>query len=282
MTAAEDRWWEDGRRAGVRHVAIGGGVAVGAGWIGCRALGPDAALGAATAIAAGGRSLLAHADAVGSLLAAGDLEGARATLPALVGRDPEGLDEMEISRAVVESVAENLSDAVVGTVLWGLVGGASGVLLHRAVNTLDAMVGHRSERYGNFGWASARLDDVLGWPAARLSAGLVALAAPGRAAQVREAVCRGAGDHPSPNAGVAEAAFAGALGLQLGGTNSYGGRIEVRPPLGGGRPAEPGDIERAVALARRVLALLVVMLLAPGVLAAARTVLRRGGRGRGR
>ena len=117
-------------------------------------------------------------------------------LPSLVGRDPERLDENEIARAVVESVAENLSDAVVGTALWGVVAGASGATAHRAANTLDAMVGYRTARYRRFGWASARLDDVLGWPAARLTALLVAVAEPRRAPHVWRVVRRDARSTP--------------------------------------------------------------------------------------
>ena len=130
---------------------------------------------------------------------------------------------------------------------------------YRAVNTLDAMVGHRSPRYERYGWASARLDDVAGWVPARVTAALVAAARPRSAAAVWTAVRTQAPAHPSPNAGVAEAAFAAALGLRLGGESRYGDRVEIRPPLGTGRPAEPADIARAVALARDVGALSVVM-----------------------
>ncbi|MGW1142586.1 CobD/CbiB family cobalamin biosynthesis protein, partial [Streptomyces zhihengii] len=177
---------------------------------------------------------------------------ARARLPHLCGRDPQALDEAQIARAVVESVAENTSDAVVGALVWGAVAGVPGLLGFRAVNTLDAMVGHRSPRYLRYGWASARLDDVAGWPGARLTAVLAVLAGPDPRGAVR-AWRADADKHPSPNAGPVEASFAGALGVRLGGTLSYAGRVEHRPVLnGGGRAVEFGDIERAVRLSRRV------------------------------
>ncbi|MGW2234111.1 CobD/CbiB family cobalamin biosynthesis protein, partial [Streptomyces sp. NPDC001759] len=204
----------------------------------------------------------------GRALEAGDVEAARARLPHLCGRDPQALDADGIARAVVESVAENTSDAVVGALVWGAVGGVPGLLGFRAVNTLDAMVGHRSARYRRYGWASARLDDVAGWPGARLTAGLATVAGGDPAGAVR-AWRADAGRHPSPNAGPVEASFAGALGVRLGGTLSYGGRVEHRPVLNSeGRPVEVGDIERAVRLSRRV------GLLALGVSVAARALLK--------
>src|SRR5204862_659388 len=189
---------------------------------------------------------------VAQALDLGGLETARAALPALVGRDPAGLDEREIARAVVESVAENTVDAVVAPAFWAAICGAPGALGYRAVNTLDAMVGHRSARYRAYGWASARLDDAAGYLPARLTAALVAGVRPGRAAAIWQAVRRQAPAHPSPNAGVAEAAFAAALGLRLGGENRYGDRVEVRPALGTGRPPEAADIPRAISLSKQV------------------------------
>jgi adenosylcobinamide-phosphate synthase len=274
MARLERRTWADDRRRGALYAAVG---TVGAGAAGVAArhrLGSVASLAVATWVAVAGRSLVSTAAEVGAALERGELSEARRTLPALVGREPDGLDAQEIARAVVESVAENLSDAVVASVLWGLVAGAPGVLAHRAANTLDAMVGHRCPRYEQFGWASARTDDVLGWPAARLTAVLVAVACPRRAATVWRAVRRDAPHHPSPNAGVAEAAFAAALGLRLGGENRYGGRVEVRPPLGDGRPPGPGDVQAALALANRVRGLLLV-----GTAALALAPRGRAGRG---
>lgn len=270
MTGLERRCWADDLRRGVQYAGAGVGAAAVCGVAASAALGAGPALAAATWVSAAGRALLAAAGSVGTALSSGDLEEARLLLPALVGRSPEGLDEKEIARAVVESVAENLSDAVVGTALWGVVAGAPGALAHRAANTLDAMVGHRTDRYRRFGWASARADDVLGWPAARCTAALVALAVPGRAVAVWQTVRRDAPAHPSPNAGVAEAAFAAALDLRLGGVNRYGDRMEVRPSLGSGRSPEPVDVDRAVALARRVVALLTAGLALAGALGAGR------------
>ena len=258
MRAFERRCYADRRRAGVAHAATGVAAGVAAGLM----VG-DAAFGAYLAVA--GRSLAEAATEVAAALEAGDLDRARLHLPALVGRDPTDLDEKEIARAVVESVAENTVDAVVAPALWAAAAGAAGALGYRAVNTLDAMVGHRSPRYANYGWASARLDDVAGWIPARATAGLVALARPAAAGQVWRSVRRDAGAHPSPNAGVAEAAFAAALGLRLGGVNRYQERVELRPALGDGRPAEPSDIARAVDLSRDVTMVLAAALLAVGL-----------------
>jgi adenosylcobinamide-phosphate synthase len=219
---------------------------------------------ASTYIGVAARGLGLAAGDVAIALEAGDLPAARALLPALVGRDPAGLDEHEIARAVVESVAENTVDAMVAPAMWAAVAGGPGVLGYRAINTLDAMVGHRSFRYRRYGWASARLDDVAGWVPARLTAVLVAFVRPRSAVQVWKSVRADAPGHPSPNAGVAEAAFAAALGLRLGGFNRYGERVELRPPLGSGRPAEPADIDRAVRLSSDVTKAVVLALVVAG------------------
>lgn len=199
----------------------------------------------------GGASLEREALAVADLLEGDRLPEARQRLTHLVGRDTSSLDEGEIARAVVESVAENTSDAVVAPLLVGAVLGVPGLLAYRAANTLDAMVGHRSQRYREFGWASARLDDLLNLPGARLTAVLAAVLGPSPREALRTWV-RDASAHPSPNAGPVEASFAGALGIRLGGENTYGDRVEQRAVLGSGRPAEPRDIQRSVDLARRV------------------------------
>jgi adenosylcobinamide-phosphate synthase len=173
----------------------------------------------------------------------------------LVGRDPAALDEPGIARAVVESVAENTCDAVVAPLFWGAVAGLPGLLGYRAVNTLDAMVGHRSPRYARFGWAAARLDDVANLVPARLTAALVAVVAPLLGGDARRAVritLRDGRKHPSPNSGISEAAFAGALGLRLGGRNTYVGRVENRPELGDGRPPTASDIGAATRLCAAV------------------------------
>jgi adenosylcobinamide-phosphate synthase len=245
MRRAERGWWRDDRVAGTIHAGLGLALGVGAGVMG-------RSTAAAIWLSVGGRALWDAAGEVAGALDSADLDRARALLPALVGRDPSNLEEKEIARAVVESVAENTVDAIVAPALWGAVGGAPAALGHRAVNTLDALVGHRSPRYERFGWASARLDDAAGWVPARVTATLVAAVRPQSARDVWRAVRRDAPAHPSPNAGVAEAAFAAALGLRLGGTNVYEGRVEVRPPLGEGPPPGSADISRSVALSSDV------------------------------
>jgi adenosylcobinamide-phosphate synthase len=182
-----------------------------------------------------------------------DLRAAREILPSLCGRDPSSLDGCEITRAVIESVAENTCDAVVAPLLWGAVAGMPGLAAYRAVNTLDAMVGHRSARYLRFGWASARLDDAANWIPARVTAALAVACARERRLATLRAVLRDGDRHPSPNAGRCEAAFAGALGVRLGGTNVYDGVAEARPGLGeGSRAPEPDDVYRAIRLSRAV------------------------------
>lgn len=253
----EARWYADSRARGVLHNAVLVGV--------CALLGVGAERAArgrpvlhagATALATwtvlGGKSLEREAMAVHALLVEGDLPAARHRLTYLVGRDTTSLSANEIARAVVESVAENTSDAVTTPLFWGATAGIPGLLAHRAANTLDAMVGHHNPRYERFGWASARLDDLLGLPGSRYAALAVMVANPSRAGEAWRTWRRDAPAHPSPNAGVIEAAFAGSLGLTLGGTNRYGDRVEHRPPMGDGRPVTPGDIPRASALARRV------------------------------
>lgn len=211
---------------------------------------------AATAVAAwtvmGGRSLEREALAVHGYLAADDLPGARHRLTHLVGRETSSLSAEEVARAVVESVAENTSDAVTAPLVWGAVAGVPGLLAHRAANTLDAMVGHRSARYERFGKACARLDDLLNLPGSRYAAVLVLAAAPPRARDAWRAWRRDARAHPSPNAGVVESVFAGALGVRLGGVNRYGDRVEHRPTMGDGRGVVAADVPRSTVLARRI------------------------------
>jgi len=217
----------------------------------------------ATWAVVGGTTLRREARTMHRLLGEGDLDGARQRLSHLCGRDPAALDAAGLARATVESVAENTSDAVVAPLLWGAVAGVPGLLAYRAVNTLDAMVGHRSERYLRFGWAAARLDDVANLAPARLTAALTTLLAPvvgGHPSQARRVWSRDGGKHPSPNAGPVEAAFAGALGRTLGGTLAYSGRVEHRPLLGDGPAPEVADIARAARLSGAVT-------LAAGVLA---------------
>jgi len=257
---AEARLWAASRARGALFTAVCAGPAAGGGWALQRLAGrrplPGAVLAAAAAWAVlGGASLAAEAAGMSRALRAGDLAGARDRLPALCGRDPAALPAAELARATVESVAENTCDAVVAPLLWGALAGVGGLLGYRAVNTLDAMVGHHSMRYAQFGWAAARLDDVANWVPARVTAVLAAALAPavgGTPRQAMRAVWRDGGDHPSPNAGRCEAAFAGALGVSLGGTNVYAGRTERRGTLGDGPPPGPADIDRAVRLSRLV------------------------------
>ncbi|NGN91944.1 cobalamin biosynthesis protein [Nocardioides sp. KC13] len=256
---AEQAWYADDRARGVLHTVtlVGGAVVLGAA-AERLAPGPTAkalVTAAATWAVLGGRSLEREAMAVHAHLDTGDLPAARQRLTHLVGRDTAQLDASEVSRAVVESVAENTSDAVVAPLVWGALGGVPGLLGYRAANTLDAMVGHHNDRYERFGWASARLDDLLNLPGSRLS-GLLAIAtspSPDAAREAARAWRRDAAAHPSPNAGVVEATFAGSLGVRLGGTNTYyGNRVEHRAVMGDGLATEPADIPRATELALRV------------------------------
>jgi adenosylcobinamide-phosphate synthase len=251
MRVVEERIHADRRTNGVVHLGIGVSTAAAVGIALRTVLGRHAATAVAVAACAAGRMLEDEAAAMRDLLAHDDLDAARRRVRSLVGRDPTHLDAAELSRAVVESVAENLVDAVTATLWWGAVGGSVGASAHRAVNTLDAMVGHRDERYRRFGWASARLDDTLNFVPARLTAVAVAIATPRRAADVWRVVRRDASKHPSPNGGVVEAAFAAALGLRLGGVNRYGDVVEDRGTLGDGRAPMFDDIDAALRLRRR-------------------------------
>jgi adenosylcobinamide-phosphate synthase len=258
MTGVEETMYADERGAGARYVATGLAAALTAG----------IAAGSTTlavALSASGRTLRATARHVAAALAAGDLRLARARLPALVGRDPDALDESGIAAATVESLAENTVDAVVAPAVFGAVLGAPGVAAHRAVDTLDSMVGYRTARYEHFGWAGAHLDDAAAFVPARLTAALVCLRRPTRVGAVVTAVRRDAPGHPSPNGGVAEAAFAGALGVELGGPTRYAGRLEDRPRLGDGPRPGATDIERAAQLADDVELLLVGLLVGFGL-----------------
>lgn len=208
---------------------------------------------AATWVVLGGTSLAGQATAMGRELDAGELDAARERLPNLCGRDAKSLNNTGLATAAVESVAENTSDAVVAPLFWGALAGVPGLLGYRAVNTLDAMVGHRSPRYLRFGWASARLDDLANLLPARIAAALTTLCAPvvgGSARTAWQTWRRDAAAHPSPNAGCVEAAFAGALEIRLGGRTVYPHGVEERPVLGDGRSADAGHVTRAVELSR--------------------------------
>ena len=259
--ALERRAWRPRRLAGAAYVCVlAGSVAVAAGAadrrLRRRPVARAAFVAGVTWCTLGGRSLGRVAERLAEAVRAGDLREARRLLPSLAGRDPAGLDGGELCRAAVESVAENTADAVVGPLVWAALAGPAGAAAYRAANTLDAMVGYRNDRYLRFGWASARLDDVLTWPAARLGAGLAVVLAPAGCGGSRRAAWavlrRYGGEHPSPNAGWMEAAFAGALGVGLGGRNRYGGVVEDRPRIGTGPPPAPDEVEAAVRLAGTV------------------------------
>lgn len=258
--AAERAFYRDNRTMGVVHTAalVGGTVLFGvaAERLGRRSwLLEVATTAAATWAVLGGTSLVKEGTAMGRELDGGDLEAARARLPHLCGREPTNLDTMALAKATVESVAENTSDAVVAPLLWGAVAGVPGLLGYRAVNTLDAMIGHRSQRYRRFGWAAARVDDVANLLPSRIAAVLTAMGAPvvgGSAADAWQTWRRDAPAHPSPNAGQVEAAFAGALEIRLGGRTVYSHGAEDRPVLGDGRNPDAGHVTRAVELSRVV------------------------------
>jgi adenosylcobinamide-phosphate synthase len=202
------------------------------------------------------KSLDAHVEAVATALERWGLEEGRKAVSMIVGRDPETLDEAAISRAAIESLAENFSDGIVAPAIWLGIGGLAGGAAYKAINTADSMIGHRTPRHEAFGWASARLDDLVNLPASRLSGFLfVASACFVRGASPRNAlraIFRDARHHRSPNAGWPEAAMAGALGIALAGPRSYGGTmIEARFMGDGGRTdLGAGDIRRALKLAR--------------------------------
>jgi adenosylcobinamide-phosphate synthase len=257
--ALERRGYADRRSAGVAHVVVlvGGAVLLGAAAerVGRGAVARTAVTAAATWAVLGGTSLAREGAALAGELDRGDLAAARVRLPGLCGRDPALLDAAGLARAGTESMAENTSDAVVAPLLWGAVAGVPGLLGYRAVNTLDAMVGHRSERYERFGWAAARLDDVANLLPARVCALLTAAVAPavgGSPGAALRAWWRDAAAHPSPNAGPVEAAAAGALGVTLGGRTVYAHGAEERPRLGEGPPPGPADLRRAARLSRLV------------------------------
>jgi adenosylcobinamide-phosphate synthase len=254
MKGVEERVYSPDRMAGIAYALFGVGVGAAAGAVGQM---PVAAL----TLAAAGRQLRETALQVHGALVMSGLDAARALLPALVGRDPSQLDECGVAAAVIESVAENTVDAVVAPACWALAGGSPGAIGYRAINTMDAMVGHRSARYEQFGWFSARLDDAANFVPARLTAILVAAVRPRAAGEIWRTVREDASAHPSPNSGVAEAAFAAVLGVELGGTLRYGERVEHRPLLGRGPRPRPVDIKRAVHLSNDVeLALLAGLL----------------------
>ena len=247
-SAVERTCWADDRMRGAAYTGVLVGGITSAGWVAQRATrGRPVAEAAIVAVATwsvlGGRSLVGEGLMMQRLLEEGDLPRARDRLSHLCARDATGLPAVEMARASVESLAENTSDAVVGPLLWGAVAGVPGLLGYRAVNTLDAMVGYRSERYLRFGWASARLDDLLNLIPARVG---------GSWAEAWRIWRRDGFRHPSPNAGPVEAASAGALGVTIGGSNIYDGSPEDRGTLGDGPAVVAADLARAVRLSQAV------------------------------
>ena len=217
------------------------------------------------------RSLAEHVEAVATALETGGVESGREAVSKIVGRDTASLDEAGVSRAAIESLAENHSDGVVAPAFWMVIGGLAGAAIYKAVNTADSMIGHRTKQHEAFGWAAARFDDLINLPASRLTALLIVCGAwnlPGASPrQAAQAIWRDARRHRSPNAGWPEAAIAGALGLTLAGPRIYGGLTIVDATMGenGRRDAGAADIRRALALYRRANAVLIVIV---GILAA--------------
>ena len=206
------------------------------------------------------RSLFVHVRRVSAALRTEGLAGGRRAVSMIVGRNPDSLDEAAVCRAAIESLAENFSDGIVAPAVWIGAGGLTGGALYKAINTADSMIGHRTPRYEAFGWASARLDDLVNLPASRLTALLLvvsaALSRDVSAAGAWRAIRRDAGRHRSPNAGWPEAAMAGALGLRLAGPRIYGATRVEDAWMGDGRPdAGPDDIVRALKLYRTACAL---------------------------
>ncbi|AUH32277.1 adenosylcobinamide-phosphate synthase CbiB [Paracoccus tegillarcae] len=198
------------------------------------------------------RSLHDHVAAILRPLLSDDLSAARRATSMIVGRDVTQADEPAISRAALESLAENASDGVIAPLFWLAIGGLPGIAAYKAINTLDSMIGHRNARYEEFGKIAALLDDLANWIPARLTALLLALAAMSRAAW--RAAIRDARRHRSPNAGWPEAAMAGALGVRLSGPRQYGERIADEPWLNGTAPdPKSGDLRRGLRLYRRML-----------------------------
>ena len=263
--------YHDSRIAGAVHVGVLVGAVALLGTVVDSAAGRRgrpwsvAATATATWITLGGTSLARRGLEMSQLLERDDVEAARRLLPSLCGRDPARLDGTGLTRAALESVAENTSDAQVAPLLWATAGGVPAVLAYRGINTLDSMIGHRSPRYLQFGWAAARLDDLANYVAARATAALVVMCAPlvgGSPSGAVRAWRRDAARHPSPNAGVVEAAFAGALGVRLGGPTQYHHELQIRPTLGDGRQPTIADLRRAVGLSRAVQAAAAALLIA--------------------
>lgn len=202
------------------------------------------------------RSLQEHVAAVTMPLVAGELPAARHAVSMIVGRNPDALDEAGVARAALESLAENSSDGIVAPVFWGAVAGLPGIAVYKMINTLDSMIGHRSPRYLQFGWASARLDDLVNLIPARATGALFALAC-GNPLRAGRVMMRDASRHRSPNAGWPEGAMAGALGVRLSGPRIYDGHVAPEPWLNEGAPdPSPASVTLGLGLYRRAMLLL--------------------------
>lgn len=267
MQHVEAQIWKDSRPAGVGYAVTGVGLGTAAGMV---LVSPALA----TALTAAGSELRAVGLRIGNSIDPNNLDAARAELPSLVGREPSQLDASGLSAAVIESVAENTVDAVIAPVFWALIFRAPGACAYRAINTMDAMVGRRNERYENFGWAAARIDDVANYVPARIFAALVAVQTPHRIPEILDTIRRDAPAHPSPNAGVAETAMAASIGRELGGPLQYGDVVENRPRLGSGPRPTPADVQLAIIIANRAELMVVAGLGLAGLLGVCREVRR--------
>ena len=244
-------------------VAIGSAAVIG--WALDQALASSLAgavgLALAGSLGLAARNLHDHVAAVARALDVDDLEAARAAVGRIVGRDTHALDREGVATAALESLAESFNDGVVAPLAWFLTGGLGGLFAYKAVNTADSLIGHKEDPYGDFGWASARTDDLMNLIPARLAGGLLALVA-GRGWRV---MLRDAAKHASPNAGWPEAAMAGALTVRLGGPASYDGVIHQRPVFGDGPAPQAADLRRGLGLYLRACAVLAAALAIGGL-----------------
>ncbi|MHB8190968.1 MAG: CobD/CbiB family cobalamin biosynthesis protein [Ferrimicrobium sp.] len=253
--AVEGRLWSDSR---IRGAALWAGLVFTATLVGAVAdANPVTAL-ALIEITVAGRGLREASEQVASALDRDDLAGARLALRSLVGRDTQDLDATEICRAAIESIADNTADAVLGPLVWASIAGAGGAVAFRAINTLDAMFGHRNNRYRRFGWLSARADDVAVWPASRLGILGAHLLVPPRRWSEMWRLLRVAKGHPSINAGAMEAVFAVLSSATLGGINRYGGHVVELPRLCAGPPPTTTSLRQASKMSARLTAIVVV------------------------
>lgn len=261
-TKLEQRTYADSTGAGAAHVALAVAGPVALAGLAERAthrhpVAQALATAAVTWAVLGARSLEREGTLMADALERGDLDAARDRVNNLCSRDPSVLDEEGVCRAATESMAENTADAAVASLLWGAVAGLPGMVAHRCLNTLDAMIGYRNDRYRHFGTVAARLDDAADFVPARVTGALACVLAPavgGSTARAWRVLRRDHARHPSPNGGWCEAAWAGALDVQLGGVNVYFGREETRPLLGDGPRPRAAQLRRAAKLVSLVTA----------------------------